>query len=47
VRDPTGAVPINFQPDLLDPLGRTLRLSVRKVFLPPRAVPPPGQSRPS
>ena len=32
VRDQTGAVPINYQPDLLDPLGRTVRLSVRKLF---------------
>ena len=47
VRDPAGVVPINFQPDLLDPLGRTVRLSLRKVFLPPRAVPPPGGRRPS
>ncbi len=42
VREPTGLVPINFQPDLLDPLGRTVRLSVRQVFLPRRGVPPPG-----
>lgn len=32
VADPTGATPISFQPDLLDPLGRTLRLSIRKQF---------------
>ena len=32
VTDATGTVPINFQPDLLDPLGRTVRLSVRKLF---------------
>jgi hypothetical protein len=42
VRDTTGTVPINFQPDLLDPLGRTVRISFRKVFLPPRAVPRAG-----
>jgi hypothetical protein len=45
VRDAAGTVPINFQPDLVDPLGRTVRLSVRKVFLPPRAVRPP-EARP-
>lgn len=32
VTDPTGATPISFQPDLLDPLGRALRLSIRKQF---------------
>lgn len=45
VRDATGAVPISYQPDLLDPAGRTLRLSFRKLFFPPRAVPPPGAQR--
>jgi outer membrane receptor protein involved in Fe transport len=32
VTDPTGATPISFQPDLLDPLGRAIRLSIRKQF---------------
>ena len=32
VTDATGATPVNYQPDLLDPLGRTVRLSVRKLF---------------
>ena len=33
-----GAVPLSFQPDLLDPLGRTIMISFRKLFLPnPRA----------
>jgi hypothetical protein len=32
VTDPTGATPISFQPDLLDPLGRSVRLSIRKQF---------------
>ncbi len=32
VRDATGATPIGYQPDLLDPLGRSVRLSVRKLF---------------
>jgi hypothetical protein len=35
VRDPLGQTPINFQPDLLDPLGRNVSISVRKLFLPP------------
>jgi outer membrane receptor protein involved in Fe transport len=32
VTDQTGEVPIGFQPAYLDPLGRTVRLSVRKLF---------------
>lgn len=36
VRDAAGQVPINYQPDLLDPQGRTVSLSIRKLFLPPR-----------
>lgn len=36
VRNALGEVPTNFQPDLLDPLGRTVSISIRKLFLPPR-----------
>jgi iron complex outermembrane recepter protein len=36
VRNLAGDVPFGFQPDLLDPLGRTISISVRKLFLPPR-----------
>ena len=32
VRDRNGATPIGFQQDLLDPLGRTVTLSFRKLF---------------
>ena len=32
VRDATGATPVSYQPELLDPLGRTVRLSFRKIF---------------
>ncbi|PXA97503.1 TonB-dependent receptor [Nostoc sp. 3335mG] len=32
VRDRTGAVPFRFQPSFLDPFGRIVRLSVRKLF---------------
>ena len=44
VRDATGATPVNYQPDLLDPLGRTIRVSFRKLFFslpqrPPAARP--------
>ena len=32
VRDGNGALPSRFQPDLLDPVGRTVTLSLRKLF---------------
>lgn len=32
VTDPTGRVPLNYQPDLLDPTGRTIRIGIRKLF---------------
>lgn len=32
VRDATGVTPLGYQPDLLDPLGRSIRLSFRKLF---------------
>jgi hypothetical protein len=32
VRDATGAVPNRFQPALIDPLGRSVRLGLRKLF---------------
>lgn len=34
VRDAEGAVPFTYQPDLLEPLGRTVMISFRKLFLP-------------
>jgi hypothetical protein len=34
VRDSAGAVPFNYQPDLLEPLGRTISITFRKLFLP-------------
>ena len=34
VHDSSGNVPLNYQPDLLDPLGRTIMISFRKSFLP-------------
>lgn len=37
VHDAAGAVPLNYQPDLLDPLGRTIMITFRKLFLPPPA----------
>ncbi|HEX2804369.1 MAG TPA: TonB-dependent receptor [Sphingomicrobium sp.] len=35
VRDAFGGVPLGYQPDLLDPLGRTVSITFRKLFLPP------------
>ncbi len=32
VTDATGATPITYQPDYLDPLGRSVRVSIRKLF---------------
>ncbi len=32
VRDPTGAAPLGYRRDELDPLGRSVRLSIRKLF---------------
>jgi len=34
VRDESGAVPLNYQPDLIDPLGRTIMITFRKLFSP-------------
>ncbi|WP_221766397.1 TonB-dependent receptor plug domain-containing protein [Sphingomonas ginkgonis] len=46
VRDATGAVPISYQPDLLDPVGRSVSISLRKLFLPSRFFARlPGASR--
>jgi outer membrane receptor protein involved in Fe transport len=33
VRDALGVTPLSYQPDYLDPQGRTIRLSLRKLFL--------------
>jgi hypothetical protein len=38
VHDALGNLPNNFQPDLLDPLGRTIMISFRKAFLPSPAA---------
>ena len=32
VRDANGLTPISYQPDYLDPVGRTIKLSFRKLF---------------
>jgi len=38
VRNAAGAVPLNYQRDLLDPLGRTVMITFRKLFLPSPAA---------
>ena len=45
VRNAAGDVPFGFQPDLLDPLGRTISISFRKLFLPPRSFFRRGEGR--
>ena len=35
VRNAAGEVPLIYQSDLLDPLGRTIGVTIRKLFLPP------------
>jgi hypothetical protein len=32
VRDETGDVPLSYQPDYLDPLGRSVRIGIRRLF---------------
>lgn len=44
VRAASGETPINFQPDYLDPLGRQVRISFRKLFFTP---PPPAPRLPT
>jgi outer membrane receptor protein involved in Fe transport len=34
VRDAAGNIPLNYQPGQLDPIGRTIMISFRKLFLP-------------
>lgn len=49
VRDPAGLIPISFEADRIDPLGRTVRFTVRKLFSPPppaRPLPAAGRRRP-
>lgn len=43
VRALDGSTPINYQPDLLDPLGRNVRLTFRKLFF-PGFTPPSGRT---
>jgi hypothetical protein len=52
VRNAAGDLPLTYQPDLLDPLGRTIGITIRKLFLPPpsffrRAIQERQQQQPS
>jgi hypothetical protein len=38
VRDEAGLVPVGYQRAYLEPLGRSVRVSFRKLFTPPPAV---------
>jgi hypothetical protein len=38
VHDSNGVVPLSYQPDLLNPLGRTVMITFRKLFLPSPAT---------
>ena len=38
IRDVAGLTPLNYQPDLLDPLGRTITITIRKLFSPTPAT---------
>jgi outer membrane receptor protein involved in Fe transport len=45
VRDRLGMTPVNYQPDLLDPVGRTVQITIRKLFLPTRFQRRAGQGQ--
>ncbi len=47
VHDRLGETPQAYQPDYRDPIGRTVRISFRKLIGPARPVRPPGQNPPS
>jgi len=38
VRDAGGGTPLNYQPDLLEPVGRTFGITFRKLFVPRRFI---------
>ncbi len=46
VHDRLGITPQAYQPDYRDPIGRTVRISFRKLIGPQRPVQPPGQRSP-
>ncbi|CAN7569448.1 TonB-dependent receptor [Caulobacter sp. LjRoot300] len=46
VHDRLGVTPQAYQPDYRDPIGRTVRISFRKLIGPSRPVQPPGQRPP-
>ena len=46
VRDATGATPFSYQPGLLEPIGRTVGFTFRKLFVPTRFFRAGGNARP-
>ncbi|MBB3764886.1 TonB-dependent receptor domain-containing protein [Sphingomicrobium lutaoense] len=42
VRDAQGLVPTRYQPALIEPLGRTVGIAIRKIFVPSRYTRPSG-----
>ena len=47
VRDPNGHTPLSYQPDLLQPVGRTFGITFRKLFIPRRFFQRGRQERPA
>ena len=47
VRDPNGLTPLSYQPDLLQPVGRTFGITFRKLFIPRRFFQRGRQERPA
>ena len=46
VRDANGLTPLSYQPDLLQPVGRTFGITFRKLFIPRRFFQRARQERP-
>lgn len=46
VRDESGNTPLSYQPDLIEPIGRTIGISFRKLFIPRRFFQQQRRDRP-
>ena len=38
LRDAFGETPFSYQPELIEPIGRTVGITIRKLFLPRRFI---------
>ena len=47
VRDESGNTPLSYQPDLIEPVGRTIGISFRKLFIPRRFFQQQRRERPA